>query len=251
MNWYGAGILASIVMPTRIPPRRGMAGTWLGRRIVTFPLRDGSSVTCRLQDAGDIVSIYIDEDYGPFPIPWRSVQTIIDVGATTGCFTLWAHQRAPGAHVLAIEPNPAVYPFLVRNTASLDVQPVQLALGAVAGYGEVSDQSFSTLATVTPSTSTTGVRMATLEEAMDEAKIGRCDLLKIDIEGGEFDVLLTAPSRVFNRIRMIVCEFHPIPARSVDELVRRLTEVSFQVSVSGGPIGFIFARRQEDQPPSL
>ncbi len=198
-NWYTVGLLASVVMPTRIPPRRGMAGTWLGRRVVTFYLRDGSAVKCRLQDAGDLVSVYVERDYATFPIPWPTLRTIVDAGATTGCFTLWAHQKAPNARILAIEPNRTVFPFLVENVRAKHV--------------------------------------------LDEARFSSCDLLKIDIEGGEYDVLLVADASTLARIRTIVCEFHPMPNHSVNELVRHLTDNGFRVSVSGGLLGFIFAER--------
>ncbi len=248
-NWYTVGLLASVVMPTRIPPRRGMAGTWLGRRVVTFYLRDGSAVKCRLQDAGDLVSVYVERDYATFPIPWPTLRTIVDAGATTGCFTLWAHQKAPNARILAIEPNRTVFPFLVENVRanrlSEQVETMPVALGARAGFADVVDPSYSTFATAIARSvaSTSTVDMTTLEHVLDEARFSSCDLLKIDIEGGEYDVLLVADASTLARIRTIVCEFHPMPNHSVNELVRHLTDNGFRVSVSGGLLGFIFAER--------
>src|SRR2546422_7482172 len=116
-NWYGAGLLAAVVMPTRIPPRRGLGGTWLGRRVVTFKMRDGSRIQCRLQDAGDLISVYLDSDYARADIEWNSLRTIIDVGATVGAFTLWVSRLASEAQIVAVEPNPEVYSFLIANVA--------------------------------------------------------------------------------------------------------------------------------------
>jgi FkbM family methyltransferase len=242
-NWRTAGVLASVVMPSRIPPRRGMANTWLGRRIVTFEMRDGARITCRLQDAGDVISVYLDGDYASFPVKWAKLRTIIDVGATTGCFSLWASRRAPQARIISIEPNPAIYSFLVRNVAQneLGAETRPIALGAARGFAEVVDRDFSTLATAVPTTAPTGVEMLTLEEVMDETNIGWCDLLKIDIEGGEYDVLLSAP---LMRIGTIICEFHPVVGRSLSVVVSKLEAEGFTTEVTGGPIGFIFAERK-------
>jgi FkbM family methyltransferase len=246
-NWYTAGILATIVMATRVPPRKGMAGTWLGRHVMTFRMRDGVRITCRLQDSGDWISVYLDRDYIPFPIAWGELRTILDIGATTGCFTAWAQRRSPQAHIVAVEPNPAVFGFLVQNLAAnrTNALPMHVAVGARPGYGEVLDRSFSVLARVveTDVQLPTTVRIATLEDILDESGLGECDLMKIDIEGAEFDVLLSASAITLNRIKTILCEFHPVRGRSVEDLVRLLTTSGFLVTISGGPVGFLFATK--------
>ncbi len=248
-NWYTVGLLASIVMPTRIPPRRGLAGTWFGARVVTFQMRDGSKVTCRLQDSGDMISVYLDQDYAPFDLAWAEFRSVIDVGATTGCFTLWALQRAPEARVVAVEPNQNVFPFLLKNVEANGlagrVRTVPTALGARSGHGAVVDRTYSTLATVVPQVSghSPSVRVITLGQLMADCNLVNCDLLKMDCEGAEYDILLTSADDVLRRIGAIVCEFHPIPGRSVNELSDRLTAGGFNVSVFGAGIGFIVAKR--------
>ncbi len=42
--------------------------------------------------------------------------TVLDVGANIGLFTLFVHQVCPGATVYAFEPNPAVHALLLANT---------------------------------------------------------------------------------------------------------------------------------------
>lgn len=250
-NWYSIGLLAAIVMPTRIPPRRGLAGTWLGRRIVTFRMRDGSKIACRLQDAGDLISVYLDRDYASLDIQWTQIRTIVDIGATVGCFTLWALRRAPQARALAIEPNPSVYTFLTKNVAANGltekVTTIHAAVGAKPGYASVVDQSFSTLATTIPEStaSPSNVAMVTLAGLLDESGFVDCDLLKVDCEGCEYDIFLSADDTTLRRIGAIVCEFHPIPGRSVAELSQRLRTAGYGVTIVGGPIGFLVAERRE------
>jgi FkbM family methyltransferase len=248
-NWYSVGLLAAIVLESRIPPRKGLAGTWLGKRVVTFAIADGSKVTCRLQDAGDVISVFVDRDYAPFELNWTDVLTVIDIGATVGCFSLWALRLAPDAQVVAVEPNIKVYPFLVKNLQANGfasrARTLRLALGAVSGYGAVVDKTFSTLATVVPVSfdSPTAVRVVTLDQLMDEVSITKCDLLKIDCEGAEYDLVLGSTNDVLGRFATIVCEFHPRPDHSVPELSKRLEEAGFSVSTFGGPVGFLLAKR--------
>jgi FkbM family methyltransferase len=248
-NWLVAGLLAAVVMPTRVPPRRGLAGTWFGSRVITFRMRDGSNVTCRLQDAGDLISVYLDQDYAPFDIPWHEVNSLIDVGATVGCFTLWALKRATHAMAVAVEPNPNVYPFLCMNVAANGlahrVRTISSALGSKTGYGQVVDRTFSTFATVVPEStaSLSSVPILTLGQLIAQVGIEECDLLKLDCEGSEYEILLGCDDEVLSRIRAIVCEFHPMPGHSVDDLANRLISAGFTLQVSGGPIGFVYARR--------
>ncbi|HEV2035678.1 MAG TPA: FkbM family methyltransferase [Candidatus Dormibacteraeota bacterium] len=196
-----------------------------------------------------MISVYLDQDYAPFDVKWPDIHSVIDVGATTGCFTLWALKRAPDARVVAVEPNQNVFPFLLKNVEAnglvARVRTVPTALGAITGHAAVIDRTYSTLATVMPQSSATpsSVPMMTLRQLMAEFDIANCDLLKMDCEGAEYDILLTTGDDVLHRIGAIVCEFHPIPGRSVNELSEKLTAAGFRVSIFGAGLGFIVAKR--------
>jgi FkbM family methyltransferase len=61
------------------------------------------------------------------------------------------------------------------------------------------------------------------------------DLLKIDCEGGEYTILLTALTEVLGRVKNLVFEFHEIPG-FVDQLnavKRRLATESFGIRTHG------------------
>ena len=45
----------------------------------------------------------------------REGDVVLDVGANIGIFSLWAHRRALGVKVVAVEPNPDVLPYLELN----------------------------------------------------------------------------------------------------------------------------------------
>jgi FkbM family methyltransferase len=252
VNWYTAGLLASIVMPSRVPPRRGLAGTRLGRFVMTFRMSDGSRIRCRLQDAGDLLSVYVEADYGRMTLPWADMRTIVDIGSTVGSFTVWAAQLSPTARFIAVEPNPDVYPFLVANVRLNDLTvratTVEAALGAVSGWGVIENVgAFSTLIRVVPYESGKGptVRLLTLERLFQDAAIQRCDLLKIDCEGAEYDILLTAPESVLERVGTVVCEYHPTTHHDPVELTERLTKFGFRVERDKTPLGFLLATRED------
>lgn len=74
--------------------------------------------------------IFEHKTYAPTEINYSDSRTIFDVGAHIGLFTLFAHEQAPGAHIVAIEPAPRLFDALFSNAAKMNgsVTPLNLAL---------------------------------------------------------------------------------------------------------------------------
>ena len=49
----------------------------------------------------------------------------------------------------------------------------------------------------------------TLQDVFDECSIADVDLLKMDIEGSEYNTLLNTPATVLRRIHRLSLEYHP------------------------------------------
>jgi FkbM family methyltransferase len=173
----------------------------------------------------------------------------MDIGATVGSFTLWAAKQANDAQLFAVEPNPEVCCFLQENISTNGLgeraRVVPVALGATAGCGTLVEGDYSTLATVSRQSRLRGiqVRIATLDELLSEIGKDYCDLLKLDCEGAEYDILLGCTDDALSRIGSILCEYHPIQGRSLQDLISRLHQLNFTVSVRGHPYGILFAHR--------
>ncbi len=114
--------------------------------------------------------------------------TFIDVGAWVGPVTVWACEL--GARVLALEPDRVAYNNLLANTHGMTVTTIPVALASAAGFGLLAagsngyGGSMSHLADVGEP-----VRTVTPEWLIDQAPSAA--LMKVDIEGGEIDVLPT------------------------------------------------------------
>ena len=121
--------------------------------------------------------------------------TVVDVGAWIGPLTLLS--AALGATVRSYEPDPVARTALLANLAVNDfgdrVEVVAAGLGASAGEfelhsGELGDSMSSLVRGTTTGTSTTvEVRDAASEAAAHD--FAGADLVKMDVEGAEFDVL--------------------------------------------------------------
>ncbi len=55
------------------------------------------------------------------------------------------------------------------------------------------------------------IRCVTLDDVFQQNGIEECDLLKMDIEGGEFECLYSASAETLGRIRMLRMEYHNLP----------------------------------------
>jgi FkbM family methyltransferase len=140
---------------------------------------------------------------------------------------------------------------LKRN---LDLNPGQSARCfqmAVAGEPgtltlmyDPSDQ-FTTSATINQqaSANTTAITVSctSLAEIFRENHLDRCDLLKMDCEGAEFDILYNCPQEILVRIRSIAMEVHggTKPDHTIESLEAYLRQKGF--STRRQPVGMLWA----------
>ena len=125
----------------------------------------------------------------------RRGAVFVDAGAWVGATTLFAAAR--GAHVYCIEPDPAAYERLLANlrlNSVANVHPLHAALGAknarvplacARGLGKSMTRVQPAAA---PEDAQAWALALTPARFMEWWGIEKIDLLKIDIEGGEFDL---------------------------------------------------------------
>jgi FkbM family methyltransferase len=122
-------------------------------------------------------------------------RTILDLGANIGASVLWFHRRFPGAEIHAVEPDGRALRKLRRNVAGLPGVTVHhLALAGEDGrrtfYEAEQTWSSSLMAEAAGGGRPTTVAALTLEALMrDHVGRQRVDLLKLDVEGAEWEVL--------------------------------------------------------------
>ena len=75
------------------------------------------------------------------------------------------------------------------------------------------------------------VRVVTLDDVFEHCAIDRCDLLKLDCEGAEYEILYGAGAETLGRIGNLVLEYHEgMNANGPDELDAFLRERGFAVT---------------------
>ena len=166
---------------------------------------------------------------------------VLDVGAGLGDFALHAARRWPEAIVYAFEPHPESFSLLERNLALNGATRVVAVRSALTGSGPPqavlrdgsSASEHSTAAGAGPGIS---VPAATLARVFETYGLERCDFLKIDVEGGEFDILLGADDATLARVHALSIEWHEGEGRAHAALVDRLRACGFAVRLRPSPV---------------
>ena len=121
---------------------------------------------------------------------------ILDVGANVGSFALWATARWPGSHVTSYEPHPETFKFLTTNAGGRkDITLVNAALfpGGITKarfFSRYAGDGESTLEAYAADTFVEGAQGFSYDvDVVDPTKLPSPDVVKIDIEGGEGEVL--------------------------------------------------------------
>jgi FkbM family methyltransferase len=186
-------------------------------------------------------------------------RTIVDAGANIGLFTCYAATVAPDAMLHAIEPLPSTHARLVgsvqQNGFARRVRCYEYALSSCAGEQVMSTSVIASqmayLGGPSGAPGTVRVTAITLTELLNMIGAPEIDLLKMDIEGSEYDVLLSTTSEVLRRCRRIVVEFHKPSRPAVHNkhaLARHLAGAGFRVSESSDAAGDYGIFRCEQSP---
>ena len=69
----------------------------------------------------------------------------------------------------------------------------------------------------------------TLENFFKKNNIGKCDLMKMDIEGSEYQVLYSTPKKVFDKIDRIFLEIHKIENEPKADLINYLKKQGYGI----------------------
>ena len=157
--------------------------------------------------------VFIGDEYF-VKLPRRD-PLIIDCGANIGCATLYFKLHYPDARIIAFEPNPFCFEVLKKNVTDNHLKHVTLVPAACAsapgtttfhvnpGFSPMS----SALGTRDPKHQTVPIEVKLVQ--LSDAVTEDVDLLKLDIEGGEWEVFANlVASGKFARIHRLAIEYH-------------------------------------------
>lgn len=177
--------------------------------------------------------------YSPPGYEIESGSTVIDIGANIGVFAIYAATQAPGVRVFSYEPFPENVKWLRNNVAKSGLANVEVHQLAVCGetgvrYLQVNSEDWimhSLFGEGSEQHRGLAVNCVSFDQIMNGADIERCELLKLDCEGSEYEILRSCAPETLKRVGRIVAEYHEGP--HIDgtgkELCRFLEARSFRI----------------------
>lgn len=165
--------------------------------------------------------------------------SIIDVGANVGGFSVYASEWPNRGHIIAFEPNPVIFPLLIENT--LDIPNYERVNAALSDHSGTSHMLLKGENTGSGKLSEAGQYKVPVKDAF-AALVNRhvkdIDVLKIDTEGSEVPILQSL--RPYLRwTRLIMLEWHC--AEDLETIMHLLSGFTITVNARSTEIGTLEA----------
>ena len=166
-------------------------------------------------------------------LAFESGDVILDIGACEGMFSIMMAKLFPQTRVIALEPVPQTFYSLLRNiglNGAVNIEPCNVGVAKETGSMVISACNnnmaggSSAVMTFNPVEHTQiTVDVLSLDDVFEKYNLAKVKLLKMDIEGLEYDVIYA--SKLLGRVENFVGEFH-INKKLKDVQGRDITELA-------------------------
>jgi FkbM family methyltransferase len=223
-------------------------------RIFQIKIRHGVKATLNIRANGCdwrlVEEIFAE---GGYTAEARNSKRILDLGGNIGLASVFFAKQFPEAQICCVEPIPDNLLILRKNIDDnmLDVRVIAAAVGVQDGRTQFSLSSdprchaaSDSKVVVDPTGIKIDVDVISVPSLMRMMGWDEFDLLKIDIEGGEVEVLGGRPQWL-TKVRYIIGEGHNGAGYTIDACRRDLEPMGFKVDLLKTMDGaWIFAARQ-------
>jgi FkbM family methyltransferase len=182
-----------------------------------FAAHGRAGFTLPLRDPTDVVTAWVVFCTGGYYLPVNS-DTVLDLGANIGAFSLFATKCRNARRVYALEPVAGTFDTLqdnLRTNGLANVSAIRKGIGRETGkrtiYLGVTSQHASIIYRGMPryeSGLTEEVEIVTLDDLFEELNLEEVDMAKMDCEGGEVEAILAASDECLRRIKHLSLEYH-------------------------------------------
>lgn len=154
-----------------------------------------------------VMSHFYEPGYDLYAEDGRALEYIVDLGANIGDETVKFAVRHPSARILALEPEPENYALLRKNSAPFGERVIPLQAGIWHR-----DTNLDVIPGPSPEGCTVAenpnglIRARSLSSVMAEYGIPHIDILKVDIEGAEYELFAPGSEEWLPKVGAVVME---------------------------------------------
>jgi FkbM family methyltransferase len=212
--------------------------------------RSGLKIKLRV-DSTDFMAfthVWLLREYDKPDFKIRNNDIIIDVGAHIGLFTLFASQFCKEGRIFCFEPVRENYDLLVTNlqiNKITNAKPFNIAIsqniGKVKIYLNEDESGHSMFVSGTKSIQ---IESTSLKNIIDTNNLEKCDFLKMDCEGVEYEIIDSLPIDYFDKIKKMCIEYHFADEKPhlIQNMIKKLAALSYAISSRNisKSIGFLY-----------
>ncbi|TSC85106.1 MAG: FkbM family methyltransferase [Parcubacteria group bacterium Gr01-1014_13] len=187
---------------------------------------------------------------------------IIDVGAHAGFFSMYCRSLNKKVKIYAIEPEPDNLNLFKQHLAENKILGIKVVSGAIASQTEERQLILSadshnhylagpSFRDEDRTEKTITVQTFSFADFCKQNKLKKISLLKMDIEGGEYELFNGMSADDFAMVNYVILEYHISREKSKEELEEKLRANGFGVQVFPShfdkTMGFIWANNKRSK----
>lgn len=143
----------------------------------------------------------------------RPGMVILDIGAHIGTFSLLSALKFPTSSVFAFEPSYDSYELLRKNVSEnriSNIKTINIAVTEKIGWIDLflDEENWGHSTSSRISDKVVRIESTTLPAFFERNGIKKCDLIKFNCEGAEFDIILSLNASVLRSIGMMLILYH-------------------------------------------
>ena len=227
---------------------------WINTEYVILETKNRIKIKLRVNstDLMAFTNVWLLREYDKPGFEIKNDDIIIDVGAHIGLFTLFASQFCKNGMIYCFEPIQENYSLLLSNLQLNNIMKVIPHNVAVSQNTDNviiylnKDESGHSMHI--PGPKSVQVKSVSLKSIIDSNSLERCDLLKIDCEGEEYNIIDFLPSAYFDKIKKMCIEYHFADNKPslLENLIKKLEAFSYTVNIRSlhKGIGFLYALKK-------
>ncbi len=207
-----------------------------------YKIRGGGQIETRggTTDINDVVVVVSGNEYPPelLGIEGVSNPVVLDCGGHIGSFSIFAKKINPQSQIWIMEPVGGNRDLLAKNIAANNLQNITVIPFALYGqngtfYIDLSGKQFDALNISSEKPAHEDflqVEALTLPEVINRYQVPRIDLLKMDVEGSEYNIFERSMPTFSSSVRRVIMEFHPAgDTAKRNQLVGMLSQGGFEL----------------------
>jgi FkbM family methyltransferase len=178
-------------------------------------------------------------------------KVFVDIGANIGSVSIFVDSfnkiLEDKIKVYAVEPEPNNIDLLNYNILNNPTENITIVNNAVwheEGTVTVSNKGGNSSIVYKTDSDFSHIEAITIEHLLNKYNIKEVDVMKIDIEGAEFDLIINTPAEILAKIKYLTLEFDKSFDGKFGIMVEKLSK-QFGLEILGSPErgGYIYANR--------